>query len=547
MNHKLYKTCFTLALSCMFAACNHPENIKETSSINPPKELFGDMFLDVLNNDSLFGAGKLFADSKDFMDCTPKKDMKKILEDYSLLRDKQHEDTLTQFILNNFELPNQASAEFSDSSDINTHISKLWKFLRREANNEQNTGTLIPLQQDYIVPGGRFREIYYWDSYFTILGLFADHETELAEDMIRNFADLIDQVGFIPNGNRSYYISRSQPPFFSHMVEAWAENNASEAVIVDYLDEMQKEYDFWIKGSDQLFSPNKSEQHCVLMPDGSILNRYYDQYDTPREEMYRNDVETAEQLKAVNPQFDEKRLFRDLRSGAESGWDFSSRWLKEYDNLYSIHTTDIVPVDLNSLLYHLENMLYKAYSLKGEKEHAETFREKAEKRKRAILKYLWNEEQSFFMDYDFMEQKSTNNFSLAGVYPLYMGIATEKQAALVAGKIKKDFLKDGGVVTTLYETGQQWDYPNGWAPLQWITYSALKNYQHDSLAENIKNRWTTMVEKVYQKTGKLLEKYNVVTLSDTGGGEYPNQDGFGWTNGVYRAFCTSDSLFTEPE
>ena len=143
------------------------------------------------------------------------------------------------------------------------------------------------------------------------------------------------------------------------------------------------------------------------------------------------------------------------------------------------------------------------------------------------------------MDYDIIQNNFTNNFSLAGIFPLFARIAQKEQAEKVAKEIQTRFLKDGGVVTTLYHTGQQWDYPNGWAPLQWITYKGLKNYSYDKLADEIKKRWTQMVEYVYSETGKLLEKYDVVNVSTTGGGEYPNQDGFGWTNGVYRAFCTS--------
>lgn len=541
----LLKACFILIALLMFVGCSiSKESSKggETSSvIIPPKELFGQLFYDVLKNDSLFGTGGLFADSKDFMDCTPKGNMDSILRVYSVLEGKENTKIIETFIKKNFYLPDtKNTSEFSDNSDIDLHISKLWKVLKRNANYNPNAGTLIPLKYDYIVPGGRFREIYYWDSYFTMLGLFADKETELAECMVKNFSDIINRVGFIPNGNRSYYISRSQPPFFSHMVEALAGYTKSDTTITAYLDVMQKEYDFWMKGSEKLSQSNNAELHCVMMPDGEILNRYYDKYDTPREEMYRNDVETARQLSKVDTDFDEKRLFRDLRSGAESGWDFSSRWLKDYDNLYSIHTIDIIPVDLNSLLYHLEVMLGNAYSAKGNQEEAVLYRDYAKKRKKAILKYLWSNENHFFMDYDFVKKAHTGNFSLAGVYPLYVGIASEKQASYVATKIKGDFLKEGGVVTTLYKTGQQWDFPNGWAPLQWITFVAMSNYGHNKIAVEIKERWMKMVENVYVKTGKLLEKYDVVNVSDTGGGEYPNQDGFGWTNGVYRAFSLSN-------
>lgn len=537
-----YIKSLSIIITILIASACMPSttSTQNENQIETPRELYGALFTDVLNNDSLFGKHKFFGDSKDFMDCTPKREMSDILSDYKKLSNKNSTSCLKQFLLENFDIPSTHNTpQFSDSSDINTHIKTLWKVLRRSANNQKFNGTLLPLQHDYIVPGGRFREIYYWDSYFTMLGLFADGEIELVENMINNFADMITHIGFIPNGNRSYYASRSQPPFFSYMVEAFAEYKSSDSIYVTYLNALQAEYNFWMKGNQQLSTSNKFQNHCVRMHDGEILNRYYDSSDTPREEMYRNDVETAKQLKEINPNFNEKELFRNLRSGAESGWDFSSRWLKDYDNLYSIHTTDIIPIDLNCLMYHLECTLSKCYAVYGDKEKAKLYTQKSENRKNAIIKYLWNKEANYFMDYDIIQNNFTNNFSLAGIFPLFARIAQKEQAEKVAKEIQTRFLKDGGVVTTLYHTGQQWDYPNGWAPLQWITYKGLKNYSYDKLADEIKKRWTQMVEYVYSETGKLLEKYDVVNVSTTGGGEYPNQDGFGWTNGVYRAFCTS--------
>lgn len=541
MKNRLWKVglCCVACLCCM--ACGNAGKssgvAEDRPSVVSPEELWGQLFYDVLENDSLFGTGRLFADSKDFMDCAPKGDMDSIRNAYAALKGKGDWKALEVFIRENFYLPASGNAvEFSDSSDIDVHISTLWKVLRRNSDQGTHAGTLIPLRYDYIVPGGRFREIYYWDSYFTMLGLFADDEAGLAVSMIKNFSDIIDRIGFVPNGNRSYYMSRSQPPFFSHMVKALSDYSRSDTALVAYLGAMQAEYDFWMEGAGKLSGSHPAELHCVRMPGGEVLNRYYDRCDTPREEMYRNDRETARELSRVAPGFNEKQLFRDLRSGAESGWDFSSRWLKEYNNLYSIHTTDIVPVDLNSLLYHLEMTLSEAYSVHNDDEKAALYRNLAEKRKQAIVKYLWNSEEGYFMDYNRIEGKITGNFSLAGVYPLYVRLADERQAAEVTDKIQTDFLKNGGVVTTLYDTGQQWDFPNGWAPLQWITYSALRNYGQNEVADEIKHRWMKMVENVYLKTGKLLEKYDVVNVSDTGGGEYPNQDGFGWTNGIYRAF-----------
>jgi alpha,alpha-trehalase len=153
------------------------------------------------------------------------------------------------------------------------------------------------------------------------------------------------------------------------------------------------------------------------------------------------------------------------------------------------------------------------------------------------LKYCWDEQKGFFFDYDITEKRTTGIWSIAGVMPLFVNIATDIQAVFVQKAVREKFLKDGGVVTTLYNTGQQWDAPNGWAPLQFITVQGLMNYKYGALAQDIAGRWMRLNESVFKSTGKMLEKYNVDNIHlESGGGEYPTQDGFGWSNGVYLKF-----------
>jgi alpha,alpha-trehalase len=356
--------------------------------------------------------------------------------------------------------------------------------------------------------------------------------------MVDNFSYLIDRYGFIPNGNRTYYLSRSQPPFYAEMVEILAESKG-DSIYRKYLKFLEKEYKFWMFGADKLNVTNPAFRRVVRLPDGEILNRYWDDKDTPRPESYREDIKTAEEAVSKIPGLKKEDVFRNLRAGAESGWDFSSRWLKKDDSnefqLSTIHTTEIIPVDLNTLLYNLESKISKAYAISGNPEKSEIYKLKSESRKKAILKYCWSEDDAFFMDYDFQKKQSTQVISLAGAYPLFFEIADDAQAKAVAEKIQSSFLKPGGLVSTPYNTGQQWDAPNGWAPLQWITIQGLRNYGQDSLASNIKDKWLKLNQRVYQQTYKMLEKYNVEDLSkESGGGEYPTQDGFGWTNGVYQ-------------
>ncbi len=504
------------------------DKVENEIEILPPAELYGDLFYDVQTRE-------IFEDSKTFVDAVPQYNVSLIRQRYNMLDDTTTE-AVTDFVLQHFEVPEASEAFKTDSSAVQQHIYKLWEILKRPSD-ERISGTLIPLPNPYIVPGGRFREIYYWDSYFTMLGLLVDDKTAIIQDMVDNFAYLINEYGFIPNGNRTYYLGRSQPPFFAMMVKVLAEAK-DEKVLAKYLPELEMEYNFWMDGTARLGSSN-SYRRVVKMPGGEILNRYWDDNATPRPESYREDIKTAGVAVKQNPELTREEVYRNLRAGAESGWDFSSRWLDKNEDgkfdLSTIHTVDIVPVDLNSLLYNLELTIAEAARLKGNKDKAGEFQRKAENRKKAILKYHWNENKGFFMDYNFREQQQTGQLSLAGVYPLFFELVTQGQANKVAKKLENDFLKPGGLVTSPYNTGEQWDAPNGWAPLQWLAIKGLRNYKIDALASEISERWLKLNSNVYNRTYKMLEKYNVEDLSkESGGGEYPTQDGFGWTNGVFQ-------------
>ncbi len=351
---------------------------------------------------------------------------------------------------------------------------------------------------------------------------------DIIENMVENFSYLIHQIGFIPNGNRTYYLGRSQPPFFALMVKLLREEKGDTALL-KYASALEKEYQFWMDGEKSLTKENTAQRRVVLLPNGSLMNRYWDDHDIPRPEAYIEDTHLAKQTNAAPT-----KIYRDIRAAAESGWDFSSRWFKLKDKMETIQTTELIPVDLNCLLLHLEETLLEIYELKKDHSQIHLFKSKITQRKKAIQTYCWNEETGFYFDYHHIKNEQTFHYNLAAVYPLFFSIATEKQSKSVAQIIEEMFLHSGGVVTTIHKTGQQWDAPNGWAPLQWMTFKALKNYGHLDLAKKIKDNWVAANEKVYKETGKMMEKYNVMdTTTQAGGGEYPNQDGFGWTNGVY--------------
>ena len=237
---------------------------------------------------------------------------------------------------------------------------------------------------------------------------------------------------------------------------------------------------------------------------------------------------------AANSGRPQAEVYRNLRAGAESGWDFSSRWLADGRTLGTIRTVDIIPVDLNCLLYQLEQTLARAYRVNGQPAEATQFAERATDRRRAIHRYLWNQQAGVFEDFAWPERRLTGQLSAATLYPLFTGIATSAQAADIANVVERRLLQPDGLAATTVRTGEQWDAPNGWAPLQWIAIDGLSRYGHTRLAGKIARRWIRENVAVYESTGKLVEKYDVSGDAAARGGEYPLQDGFGWTNGVLR-------------
>lgn len=490
-----------------------------------PDEALGDLFEAVQRN-------KVYDDGKKFVDLVPRQRMKTIQQEYLLERQDPNFD-LREFVNRHFyEFAPQNSGEYQSDPGrtVSEHISNLWGVLERR--NRLNRGSLLALPQKYIVPGGRFSEQFYWDSYFIMLGLASEGKWAEIENMIKNYAFMIRKFGFIPTANRTYFLSRSQPPFFSHMITLLGQHKGKKLTQVEYLPYLLAEYRFWMKGRAKLTKQeHRAYARLVQMPDGSYLNRYYDNKSTARPESMLEDFETVEQSDR-----EKDRVFLHLRAGAESGWDFSSRWFTDPYDIKTIHTADIIPVDLNCLLLHLEQTIAETYRYLKNPLLARKFQQFAQRRERAIQKYCWDEIEKCFVDYNFHHQAPTGQLTLAMVFPLYTKVASKMQADAIAERLERDFLKRGGLVTTLVSNGQQWDAPNGWAPLQWVAIQGLRNYGHYQLADEIKRRWVTLNTRVYAERHKLVEKYNVEDdFGIGGGGEYPLQDGFGWTNGVLAA------------
>jgi len=494
-----------------------------TQPPQPPQVLFKNLFVAVQS-------AQLFPDSKTFADAVPKSSPTEILARFDAATPNSR-DALQAFVTENFVLPAQVSGTELPSQEhvsITRHIDLLWNQLTRTTASAPPYSSLLPLPEPYVVPGGRFRELYYWDSYFTMLGLVESGRHDLAQHMVQDFASLIDTYGHVPNGTRSYYLSRSQPPFFFEMV-GLLEPKDPAASYAHYLPQLRREYAFWMQGEKGL-AHGTAHRRVVSLPDGALLNRYWDDADTPRDESYREDTGLAQRSGRIP-----KQLYRDVRAAAESGWDFSSRWFADGKSLETINTTEIIPIDLNSLLFGLEEAISLGCTRVHDAACVTDFTRRATARRAAVNHYLWDSTAGVFRDYRWVKRAQVPRLSAATLYPLFVALASKPQATAVAEAVSRDLLKAGGIVTTPLVSGQQWDAPNGWPPLQWIGVSGLRHYSISPLADSVACRWIVGVNRVYAQSSKLVEKYDVMSTGRVGGGgEYPLQDGFGWTNGVMR-------------
>jgi alpha,alpha-trehalase len=528
MNHvRLIRVAAALALA---SACRTQSSVSTPAVASPatayePSRALGALFHDV----QLTG---IFPDSKTFVDARPLEPPAAITATYAAERGSPGF-SLQAFVSRHFEMPRAAGGDVKTDTSLNMeqHAKALWPALTRVPDSSATGSSLIPLPFPYVVPGGRFREIYYWDSYFTMLGLIASGRADLVRSMLDNFAHLVRTVGHIPNGNRTYYLSRSQPPYFGAMVGLYA-TATDTGQALRYLDALEMEHAFWMEGADRL-ATGEAHRRVVRLKSGAILNRYWDDRTDPRPESYKPDFELGRTL----PDAQRELFYRNTRAAAESGWDFSTRWMRDPKDLRSLETTELVPVDLNSLLYHTERTIAALRAFRhqqGDADVARRFTAAAEARRQALLAAAYEPDSGFFYDVRWKTgARVLDRPTLAASSPLYFGLATPEQGRAVAARLERDFYKPGGFVTTLIVSGQQWDAPNGWPPLQWLTIEGVRRYGRGELADSARTRWLALNRRTYQATGKMTEKYDVTDMSRrAGGGEYPTQDGFGWTNGV---------------
>lgn len=438
--------------------------------------------------------------------------------------------------------------------------------------SELPTQGLLYLPNPYIVPGGRFNEMYGWDSYFIILGLEADHREVLAKGMVENFFYEIEHYGGVLNANRTYYLTRSQPPFLTSMIRAVYENPASfpptprgRAAAREWLahayELAQKDYSTWTRpehragatGLARYFDyghgpvPEMADSdtyysdvirwivaHRHQGADGFLVKgpEHPDAAQAARLKQTSCDVNVG--VVCMHAWFGGYRLSSDFylgdRAMRESGFDPSFRW-KPFDG----ETHHYAPVCLNSLLYRYERDLEHFALLLGKPGEAQRWGRRAQARSAAIQRYLWQPKNGVFGDYDFIRHQPSSYAYISSLYPLWAGVATRAQAAQVESKLNL-FERPGGLSMSNFNSGMQWDEPFGWAPTNWIAVDGLDESGFRADAQRLARKWDDTVDNGFAHDGTIREKYNVVegnTNVHVSAGYTGNEVGFGWTNSVY--------------
>jgi len=428
---------------------------------------------------------------------------------------------------------------------------------------------LLYLEQPYVVPGGRFNEQYGWDSYFIVLGLLEDGRIDLARGMVENFFFEISHYGTILNANRTYYLTRSQPPFLTSMIFAVYEAGKSRghedlAWLEKAYGFASKDYELWnhdphLAGTtglsryydfgngpapeslkDESGVHRKVANYFLLHPE----SRNYVQDDTGSSDpivgfqfalqlcdtattMAKPDCEAARKI-SLSPDY-----YKGDRSMRESGFDISFRF-----GPYGAATHHYAPICLNSLLYKTEKDLQQMADLLGRKEDSGKWRRRADERQRLVQKYLWDPVRHLFFDFNFETGERSSYEYITTLYPLWAGLATPEQARGVAGNLGI-FEQPGGLLMSTHDAGVQWDYPYGWAPTQILAIKGLRRYGFNQAADRISYNFISTVAENFRRDGTIREKYNVVTRSSESqveAGYSQNVIGFGWTNAAFLIF-----------
>jgi len=429
---------------------------------------------------------------------------------------------------------------------------------------------LLYLENKYVVPGGRFNEMYGWDSYFIILGLLRAGRVDLARGMVDNFFFEIEHYGTILNANRAYYLTRSQPPFLTSMIMAVYEaDKAAGHENRGWLEKAygfaSKDYETWnrdphVAGStglsryydfgsgpapeslkDEAGVHRKVANYFLLHPeagrgylvestadsDSAVGFRFAVQLCDAAKTMAKPECENAKEV-SLSPDY-----YKGDRSMRESGFDISFRF-----GAYGAATHHFAPVCLNSLLYKTEKDLQEMSQILGRKDESPKWQHRAEERRDRIQKYLWDPARRMFFDYNFYTGVRSSYEYITTFYPLWAGVATPEQAQDLIRNLGV-FEQPGGLAMSSTDAGVQWDYPYGWAPTQIVAIEGLRRYGFNDDANRISYNFLATIAENFRRDGTIREKYNVVNRSSDSGvhaGYQQNVIGFGWTNAAFLVF-----------
>lgn len=420
---------------------------------------------------------------------------------------------------------------------LNKQWLDLYKTFDSSMLESGSVSSHLPMLHPFIVPGGRFLEIYYWDTYWTVEGLLVSGMFKTVRQMIENFINFINLYGFIPNGSRVYYLNRSQPPYFAQIVLKYYEtclnseklslnekSQIKQFVLNEALDSLKKEYDFWMK--EKLIEINFKNKTYKL-------NIFKANTDKPRPESYFEDIITADFL---TDEGQKSKLYQHIASGAESGHDFTSRWFQDPMKISTIEASDIIPVDLNAILYKTELVISKLSDIKGDLETGKKYRNFSIERMNSINEVLWSHENKMWNDLNINRLTAqSEHFYLSNLSPLWFGIEPPggvTQTEIIDLHIRNSIDNYNGVPYSYIYSKEQWDFPNAWAPYQ-LSVVEMIYKQDEQLALRMARKFFNSVFTGWKLYDAFYEKYNSLCPGQRGaGGEYEVQSGFGWTNGV---------------
>lgn len=435
------------------------------------------------------------------------------------------------------EISNSDNPKLLEMKSMFNSLNLAWLFLSKlPPKKNKNTTTLLEFGIPFFVPGCRFKEFYYWDSYWILRGLLGMKMEISAVHLIKNFISLIQTYGFVPNGARMYYLGRTQPPIFAFMIYSLYKYNPEKYktfVLGAALNAAIEEYEWLVKNKSVTFQKNgKPVTMC----------RYHEESALPRLESFREDHQIAAELEKIKGHLSKQettKLFSHIRSASESGWDFSSRWLKQDQNLSTIHTSDFIPADLNAIMFKNERIISELLKARGDIKKSLYFEERSKIRAENMQLVLWNSEQKIWNDYDFVNMRmNSERFYFSNIMPLLMGLSPPTgNINEIFHKYRKElFGYVGGIPCSgesVFVSTQQWDFPNVWAPHESMIVDYLLDANMYETALHVARSFYENIRAGYKKYSVFFEKYDCLVLGETGkGGEYSPQEGFGWTNGV---------------